>query len=188
MRRPVVKEILAVLLVVAVLTGIAVIGRARWACSRETPEPCREPVELSTRQGVALWCGRDPKHLKTLLSDMQLEPCLPQVLSAVRGVLGPIHVDVSTEGGGCSATPTPGYLSGVTSLALGLPIDVNLAKVQDLEAIPGIGFTLARRIVELRDRTGPFASLDDLLKVKGLGPSKLKKVAKFLVAEKQPNL
>lgn len=43
----------------------------------------------------------------------------------------------------------------------------------ELEALPGIGPALAARIVEYRDGHGPFASVDDLTDVPGIGPAKL---------------
>ena len=52
-------------------------------------------------------------------------------------------------------------------------VDVNTADRSTLEDLPGIGPALASAIVEHRDRNGPFASLDDLLNVAGIGPSKL---------------
>jgi competence protein ComEA len=48
-------------------------------------------------------------------------------------------------------------------------VDVNSADVQTLETLPGIGSTLANRIVEGR----PYHSVDDLSKVKGLSKSKI---------------
>src|SRR5215467_10711657 len=49
------------------------------------------------------------------------------------------------------------------------PVDVNTADVKTLETLPGIGSTLANRIVEGR----PYKSIDDLAKVKGLSQSKV---------------
>lgn len=48
-------------------------------------------------------------------------------------------------------------------------IDLNSASARDLEALPGIGPVLARRIVEHRDRHGGYQRLEDLLQVKGVG-------------------
>ena len=48
-------------------------------------------------------------------------------------------------------------------------VDVNSADVKTLETLPGIGSTVAERIVEGR----PYKNLEDLEKVKGLGKSKL---------------
>jgi competence protein ComEA len=49
------------------------------------------------------------------------------------------------------------------------PVDVNRASAGELEALPGIGPALARRIVEERLRGGPFADLADLARVDGVG-------------------
>ncbi len=49
-------------------------------------------------------------------------------------------------------------------------VDLNTADAATLETLPGIGPTLAERIVEFREANGPFASLDDLLDVAGTSP------------------
>jgi competence protein ComEA len=51
-------------------------------------------------------------------------------------------------------------------------IAINRASARDLEALPGIGPALAKRIVEERGKAGPFRSPSDLLRVKGIGPKK----------------
>ncbi len=52
-----------------------------------------------------------------------------------------------------------------------LRVDVNAATAQELEQLPRVGPALAKRIVEWRDRHGPFHSADDLRHVRGIGPS-----------------
>lgn len=52
------------------------------------------------------------------------------------------------------------------------PIAVNRATAKEFESLDGIGPVLANRIVAYRKTNGPFASVDDLLKVQGIGPSK----------------
>ena len=52
-------------------------------------------------------------------------------------------------------------------------VDINQATVADLDRLPGIGPSTARAIVDHRTRNGPFASVDDLLAVRGIGPAKL---------------
>jgi competence protein ComEA len=49
------------------------------------------------------------------------------------------------------------------------PIDVNTASEGELQELPGIGPVLAKEIIEGR----PYASVEDLDRVKGLGPAKL---------------
>ncbi|MFQ5586037.1 MAG: ComEA family DNA-binding protein [Thermodesulfobacteriota bacterium] len=48
-------------------------------------------------------------------------------------------------------------------------LDINSATVEELQAISGIGESLAERIVEYRNENGPFLSIDDVRKVKGVG-------------------
>ena len=56
-------------------------------------------------------------------------------------------------------------------------LDLNRATAAELDALPGIGKVLAGRIVEWREREGPFQSVDDLGKVEGIGPALLAKLA-----------
>jgi competence protein ComEA len=74
-------------------------------------------------------------------------------------------------------TPTPA--PGTPTLPFpqtGGRINLNTATPAELQTLPGIGPVLAQRIVEYRDANGPFQSVDDLLKVKGIGPSLLEKI------------
>ena len=66
------------------------------------------------------------------------------------------------------ATPS----AGGTASGSG-PINVNTASAEELERLPGIGPALAERIVSHRQAHGPFASLDDLTDVPGIGRAKL---------------
>lgn len=60
-------------------------------------------------------------------------------------------------------------------------VDLNRATASDLEALPGIGPVLARRIVAHRDRHGPFQRLEDLLQVEGIGPRMLERLRAGIV-------
>jgi competence protein ComEA len=53
------------------------------------------------------------------------------------------------------------------------PIDLNSATATELDALPGIGPATAKLIVDDRERNGPFHAVDDLLRVRGIGPAKL---------------
>lgn len=54
-------------------------------------------------------------------------------------------------------------------------VSVNRASAKEFEALDGIGPVLASRIVSYRKANGPFASIDDLLKVPGIGAGTLSK-------------
>lgn len=53
------------------------------------------------------------------------------------------------------------------------PIDVNRAAPGELERLPEVGPAIARRIVRSRELHGPFRTLEDLLRVPGIGPARL---------------
>ena len=50
------------------------------------------------------------------------------------------------------------------------PVDINTADAEALaEAIRGVGLRRAEAIVAYRDKHGPFSSVDELIKVRGIG-------------------
>lgn len=55
-------------------------------------------------------------------------------------------------------------------------ININTASATELEALPGIGEVLSATIVEYRTQNGPFASVEDLLDVSGIGPATLDEI------------
>lgn len=59
-------------------------------------------------------------------------------------------------------------------------IDINEADWPELTLLPGIGGTLAQRIVALREEQGPFRSSDELLAVHGIGPKLLANIRPHL--------
>jgi competence protein ComEA len=53
------------------------------------------------------------------------------------------------------------------------PVNVNTATAEQLDALPGVGPATAAAIVKEREAHGPFRSVDDLGRVRGIGPAKL---------------
>ena len=62
-------------------------------------------------------------------------------------------------------------------------IDVNAASAAELDVLPGIGPRLAERIAADRAAHGPFATLDDLRRVPGMGQRLVEGVRPYAVAE-----
>ena len=60
-------------------------------------------------------------------------------------------------------------------------INVNRADAEMLTSVDGIGETLAGRIIEYREEYGAFLSLEELLKVDGIGTKKLEKMKERLI-------
>jgi len=92
------------------------------------------------------------------------------------------HPGVSAAGGTTLASPdlrerTPGP-KGPPAAAL----NVNYATAVDLEALPGIGPALARRIVADREAQGPFATIAALDRVPGIGPALMARLGGLISA------
>jgi competence protein ComEA len=60
-------------------------------------------------------------------------------------------------------------------------VDINTAPWHELAVLPGVGESLARRIVEVRERNGRFQSHDDLRRVRGIGDKLMEKIRPHLL-------
>ncbi len=60
-------------------------------------------------------------------------------------------------------------------------LDINQAQWPEFAQLPRVGETLARRIVDERNRGGPFASVDDLeMRIWGIGPKTVQEIREHL--------
>ncbi len=66
------------------------------------------------------------------------------------------------------------------------PIDINTASYEELLEIPGIGPAKARAIIQFREQNGPFRTINDLVKVSGIGISTAQRISSFLKLENSP--
>jgi competence ComEA-like helix-hairpin-helix protein len=53
------------------------------------------------------------------------------------------------------------------------PIDLNVANVKELQELPGVGAVTAQRIVDMRQKSGRFKRVEDLLAIRGISQKKL---------------
>jgi len=63
------------------------------------------------------------------------------------------------------------------------PVDLNSASVQQLQSVPGIGPTMAQRIVDYRSEHGAFQTVDDLKVVQGFGKHRVDQVRNWLIVQ-----
>lgn len=159
------REQIRAALLVALLVGVrpwwpAVVARLRPA---PTPTLCAGWAALAETDGERLVCVEPPAALP--------DGCTPSRPLRAGDRLR------RTEDGACSLDEHP--LDATVRLALGVPLDVNREPASGLEALPGVGPALARKIVQGR----PYASLADLERVRGIGPKKRGALAPFLRVE-----
>lgn len=64
-----------------------------------------------------------------------------------------------------------------------LRININTANRAELELLPGIGSSLAERIIAERDRGGLFTTLEDLGRVRGIGARTIERLREHAVVE-----
>lgn len=143
---------ITIFLLIAAISGGIMLGMQR---TRNQPveiflsqtEPPEQAGELYVDGAVAnpgIYAWQDDDTLQTLLSNVGVE---------AEADLSRIEIYIPREGEDQSPQK----------------IDINRAEPWLLEALPGIGETLAQRIIDYRGTNGPFKRIEDLLKVSGIG-------------------
>ena len=74
----------------------------------------------------------------------------------------------------------PGKISPFHRLTLGIPISINSEPALGLTVVPGIGPKTASAIVRVREQTGGFKQLKDLMSIRGINESLLHKISPYL--------
>lgn len=62
-------------------------------------------------------------------------------------------------------------------------ININKAKLEDLETISGVGPSLAQKILNYRDSNGKFKSIEDLKNVSGIGEKKYESIKEYITID-----
>ncbi len=83
--------------------------------------------------------------------------------------------DVAAGAGSQAAGASNGGGGAASGSSSGL-VNLNTADVTLLDTLPGVGPSTAQRIVADRDANGPFATVEDLGRVSGIGPKKLEQL------------
>ncbi|RME06415.1 MAG: hypothetical protein D6803_06555 [Anaerolineae bacterium] len=64
-------------------------------------------------------------------------------------------------------------------------ININTASQQQLEALPGIGPTIAARIIAYRNEHGPFQTIEQIMDVQGIGTVTFDKIKAYIAVEER---
>ena len=60
------------------------------------------------------------------------------------------------------------------------PLDLNSASAQELQQLPGIGPSVAKAIVDFREKSGPFRRVEELLAIRGITKERLEKIRPYV--------
>ena len=178
----------------ALVTGCLLVGLAAgalWWLTRQAPAPVDttlpmlEPAAVTTTTAPA---GPVVVHVAGAVNHpgVQRLPAGSRVIDAVDAA-GGLRPDADAGRVNLAAELTDGtqvYVPAVgEAVATGTAgagaaadaglVDLNIADATALETLPGIGPATAAAIIDHRERNGPFASVEGLLEVRGIGEAKL---------------
>ena len=86
--------------------------------------------------------------------------------------VAPNHSLTTSESGSILSLPSPAQR-----------ININIASAKELEALPGIGKGLAKRIVEHRAKYGPFRRAEHLIIVRGISDGRFRALRDLITVE-----
>jgi hypothetical protein len=156
------------------LTLLAVTAWRQRPPREEVATPCLNPVGIQYQGRWMATClgSRGRVRIRELLRHTH---------SSCPAVAGWIHAGQAVElDPRCAAVVAP--LPARQRLLLGIRMELNAASAGELEALPRIGPVLAARIVAGR----PYASVEDLERVKGIGPKTVQLLRPFVTALPAP--
>ena len=134
----------------------------------ELPSGARAADALRAAGGAASDADLERLNLAKRLSDGE------HVRAPRRGDNNAIALDVAPQTYARTDADAPPLPAG--------KIDINSADADSLETLPGIGPARARAIIEHRQANGPFAGVDDLIQVRGIGDGILESIRDLIEA------
>ena len=66
------------------------------------------------------------------------------------------------------------------------PVDLNAATIKELEELPGVGAVTAQRIIDMRQKSGHFRRVEDLLAIRGISKKELDPVRPHITISTSP--
>lgn len=73
--------------------------------------------------------------------------------------------------------------SSMVSVGIATKIDLNIASIEELQTLPGVGISKAKAIIAYRKDVGPFLEVAQITEVKGIGEKMLSKLQGYVVVK-----
>lgn len=166
--KPFFRELVAVSIVIVLVFVVYLIYNYSSEPDYREPGNCLAPVEIISGTSRVIACS-DSEILPAMERLGLNNDCAIRLLEQLASASYPAQAHVQDN---CmTITVTERSLSGQTSILLGIPINLNSADIADLEALDGVGPELASSIITDRNTNGPFCSVSELSRIKGIGPA-----------------
>ena len=141
----------------------------------------RATAAIAAAGGMTLEANPDKVNLAKLLKDgMQVN--VPRLSARqLREQAVPVNAGAAAEAAGANTLVSvkTAAESGRGTAKAGGKVRLNTATAAELTALPGVGDITAQRILEYRAAHG-FTSIEDVMKVKGIGKAKFSKMQPYL--------
>jgi competence protein ComEA len=82
--------------------------------------------------------------------------------------------------------PAPSRASSARSAKPAVTVNINTAGATELQQLPGVGAKTAARIIDYRQKKGPFKKIEELMNVQGIGEKNFLKLRNQLSVSGQP--
>ena len=156
---------ISLILVIAIITGAIVLGLGYWDKSKAVE------ITLTGKQASTV--------------DVQLSGAIANEGIYTFNDVSSINDILQGAGGVTEAADLTNieiYIPTIGESSLEEPqkVNINRAEAWLMEALPEIGPTLAQRIVDFREKNGPFNTIDELTSVSGIGTNTLETIRDYI--------
>lgn len=176
---PVAAKLVGLVLAMIALSSVGIASMVSGANGVQVPLASMLGADINSA-----WLADKPAaapHPSSSQSALAPQTASTPALAAVTNDTASSHVEGAA--GGPSAAlegPPPSASAGMTGDGR---VILNLANLEDLRHLPGVGAKRAEAILALRTRLGRFKQVNDLLRVKGIGVRGLKRIMPHVVLD-----
>ncbi|MDP1546492.1 MAG: helix-hairpin-helix domain-containing protein [Anaerolineales bacterium] len=152
--------------------AVHVIGAVPRPGLYEFAEGARVQDAIDASGGLLSTANINAVNLAALLTDGQ------QLNIPYKSGSEPTEDDTALELPGTISEEEPG--GAIVTETGGDLININTASLEELDTLPGIGPTIAQRIIDYRQQNGAFSTIEEIMEVSGIGPSTFDNIKDFI--------